>query len=54
MFCAVDRELVGMFVLRYTPPPSLLPLLQTMIAHRISPVIATQDFNLTPHQLRLR
>ena len=53
VFCAVDRELVGMFVLRYTLHPSLLPSLQTMIAHRISPVMATRDFNLTPHRLRL-
>ena len=35
VFCAVDRELVGMFVLRYTP------------------VMATRDFNLSPHRLRL-
>ena len=53
VFCAVDRELVGMFVLRYTLHPSILPSLQTMIAHRISPVMATRDFNLTPHRLRL-
>ena len=53
VFCAVDRDLVGMFVLRYTLHPSILPSLQTMIAHRISPVMATRDFNLTPHRLRL-
>ena len=53
VFCAVGRELVGMFVLRYTLHPSILPSLQTMIAHRISPVMATRDFNLTPHRLRL-
>ena len=53
VFCAVDRELVGMFVLRYTLHPSILPSLQTMIAHRISPVMATRDVNLTPHRLRL-
>ena len=53
VFCAVDRELVGMFVLRYTLHPSILPALQTLVGHKISPVMATRDFNLSPHRLRL-
>lgn len=53
MFCAVDRELVGMFVLKYTLHPAITPALQSMVLHRIAPVMVTRDFNLNPHRLRL-
>ncbi|MFQ8927450.1 MAG: hypothetical protein ACLR53_05295 [Evtepia gabavorous] len=53
VFCAVDRELVGMFVLKYTLHPAITPALQSMVLHRIAPVMVTRDFNLNPHRLRL-
>lgn len=53
VFCAVSGELAGMFVLRYTLPPTVVPSLQSLLAHRVSPVMITRDFNLTPHRLRL-
>lgn len=53
VFCAVSGELAGMFVLRYTLPPTVVPALQSLLAHRVSPVMITRDFNLTPHRLRL-
>lgn len=53
VFCAVSRELVGMFVLKYTLHPSIIPSLQSLVSHRVAPVMVTRDFNLTPHRLRL-
>ena len=31
----------------------MVPALQSLLAHRVSPVMITRDFNLTPHRLRL-
>lgn len=53
VFCAVDRELVGMFVLKYTLHTTILPALQALVSHRFNPVMVTRDFNLNPHRLRL-
>lgn len=53
VFCAVSRELVGMFVLKYTLHPSIIPALQALVSHKIAPVMVTRDFNLNPHRLRL-
>ena len=53
VFCAVAGELVGMFVLKYTLHPSVIPALQALVSNRFSPVMVTRDFNLTPHRLRL-
>ena len=48
MFCAVDRELVGMFVLKYTLHPAITPALQSMVLHRIAPVMVTGTSTSTP------
>lgn len=53
LFCAVDGELIGSFTLRYNLHPAILPSLRALFAHRMSPVLITRDFNLTPHRLRL-
>lgn len=53
IFCAVDGELIGSFTLRYNLHPAILPSMRALFAHRISPVMITRDFNLTPHRLRL-
>lgn len=42
-----------MFVLKYTLHPAITPALQSMVLHRIAPVMVTRDFNLNPHRLRL-
>lgn len=53
IFCAVDREALGMFVLRYNLHPAILPALRALFAHKIHPILATRDFNLSPHRLRM-
>lgn len=53
IFCAVDGDLAGAFLLRYTLHPTILPALRAMFAHRLSPLLVTRDFNLSPHRLRL-
>lgn len=54
VFCAVGRSLVGVFNLKYNLHASILPALQALVTHRMSPVMITRDFNLTPHRLRLK
>lgn len=54
VFCVVDKEVAGMFVLNYNMHPSILPALRTLFAHKFHPVLATRDFNLNPQRLRLR
>ena len=53
VFCAVDRELIGMFELRYALHPSIVPSLKALLAHRIAPLLATRDFNINPNRMRL-
>ncbi|MDO4515724.1 MAG: hypothetical protein Q4C76_01130, partial [Bacillota bacterium] len=53
VFCAAGRELIGMFVLRYNLHPAILPALRALFAHKLSPVMVTRDFNLSPQRLRL-
>lgn len=53
VFCAVGRELIGMFVLRYNLHPAILPALRALFAHKLNPVMVTRDFNLSPQRLRL-
>ena len=54
VFCAVGREIAGMFVLKYTMHPSIIPSLKALFTHRLHPILVTRDFNLNPHRLRLR
>ena len=54
VFCVVNREVAGMFVLNYNIHPSVLPALRTLFAHRLNPILAVRDFNLSPQRLRLR
>ena len=54
IFCAVGTEAVGMFVLKYTTHPTLLPIVRALFAHRLRPALITRDFNITPHRLRVR
>ncbi|MBR2490840.1 MAG: hypothetical protein IKB65_05085 [Ruminiclostridium sp.] len=54
VFCVVNREVAGMFVLSYNIHPSVEPALRTLFAHRFNPILAVRDFNLSPQKLRLR
>ncbi|MBR4099312.1 MAG: hypothetical protein IKK44_04910 [Clostridium sp.] len=54
IFCAIDGELAGIFVLNYTLPDTCFPALDMLIREKIGPVLATRDFNLIPAMLRQR
>ena len=54
VFCAIDGELAGIFALSYTLHGTLEPSLNSLIRNRITPVMATRDFNLIPAMLRQR
>lgn len=52
VFCAVDRELIGMFGVRYALHTTIVPSLQSLLGHRIAPVLVTRDFNINPKRMR--
>lgn len=54
VFCAIEGELAGIFALNYTQPGNIRPSLSALIANRVSPVLATRDFNIIPAMLRQR
>ena len=54
LYCAADKALLGTLTLQYTILPSLGPSLETMINGKLSPILGTRDFNVSPHRLRLR
>ena len=54
VFCAIDGELAGIFALNYTLHGTVDPALSSLIRNRITPVMATRDFNLIPAMLRQR
>ena len=54
VFCAIDGELAGIFALNYTLHGNLEPSLNSLIRNRVTPVMATRDFNLIPAMLRQR
>ncbi len=54
VFCAIDGELAGIFALNYTLHGAISPALYALIQNKISPVLATRDFNIIPAMLRQR
>lgn len=54
VFCAIDGELAGLFALKYTLHGTVEPAISALISNRISPVLATRDFNIIPAMLRQR
>lgn len=54
VFCAIDGELAGIFALSYGLHATVRPSLSALIENRISPILATRDFNLIPSMLRQR
>ena len=54
VFCAINGELAGIFALNYSLPDTVFPALEELIEERVSPVLATRDFNLIPAMLQQR
>ena len=54
VFCAIDRELAGIFALSYTLPETVFPALESLMLEKVEPVLATRDFNLIPAMLQQR
>ena len=54
VFCAIDGELAGIFALNYHLSGAVPPALDSLIRNRITPVLATRDFNLIPNMLQQR
>jgi len=54
VFCAIDGDLAGIFALNYTLQSTISPALTALIHNKVSPVLATRDFNLIPSMLRQR
>jgi hypothetical protein len=54
VFCAVDGELAGIFALNYSLPDTVFPALTALLHEKISPVLATRDFNIIPAMLQQR
>ena len=54
VFCAINGDLAGIFALNYHLPGSVAPAIDSLIQNRITPVLATRDFNLIPSMLRQR
>lgn len=54
VFCAIDGELAGIFALNYTLHGAISPALYALIHNKVSPVLATRDFNIIPSMLRQR
>jgi hypothetical protein len=54
VFCAIDGELAGIFALSYALHATVRPSLGALIGNRISPILATRDFNLIPAMLHQR
>jgi len=54
VFCAIEGELAGIFALNYTLPDTVFPSLSALLGEKVSPVLATRDFNVIPAMLQQR
>lgn len=54
VFCAIDGDLAGIFALNYSLPDVVFPSVAALLQEKLSPVLATRDFNLIPAMLRQR
>lgn len=54
VFCAIEGELAGIFALNYSLHVSIRPSLHALIENKISPILASRDFNLLPAMLHQR
>ena len=54
VFCSIDGDLAGIFALNYSLPDVVFPSVAALLQEKLSPVLATRDFNLIPAMLRQR
>ena len=54
VFCAIDGHLAGIFTLKYRISRGVKRGLSQLLRNRLSPVIATRDFYVTPQMLSRR
>lgn len=54
VFCAVSGELEAIFALNYRLHPAIRPAIESLIANRLNPILATRDFLIIPDMLRQR
>ena len=54
VFCAIEGELAGIFALNYSLPDTVFPCVSALLRERVSPVLATRDFNVIPAMLQQR
>lgn len=54
VFCSIDGELAGIFALNYNLHGAISPAVYALIHNRVSPILATRDFNIIPAMLRQR
>ena len=48
VYLAIDGQLAGIFALKYYPTAPVYGALNSLLRHRIRPLLAVRDFNLTP------
>ncbi|HPE16463.1 MAG TPA: hypothetical protein PK597_05855, partial [Oscillospiraceae bacterium] len=53
-FCAINGELAGIFAIHYAPSSGVRDALAALVHDRLTPVLASRDFNLTPAFLSQR
>lgn len=54
VFCAINGDLAGIFALNYSLPDTVFPALEALLGEKLSPVLATRDFNVIPAMLHQR
>ena len=54
VFCSINGDLAGIFALNYALPDAVFPSVASLFQEKISPVLATRDFNIIPAMLRQR
>ena len=52
LFCAIDKQLAGVFALSYDMSQTVRPCLSTLMQEKVWPVLCTRDPNLIPDFLR--
>lgn len=54
VFVAINMQFAGVFSIKYDAQPSVRRSLTHMVKHKIVPVLAVRDFNITPQLIETR
>ena len=54
VFIAINMQFAGVFSIKYDAQPSVRRSLTYMVKHKIVPVLAVRDFNITPQLVETR